>query len=1601
MSMNTPRQDRNLWDYIKSGISGVSQGVGSAVNTAVEIAPGSDLIRAAGRGIGAVGSFVGRQAVKPFEALGRLEGETLKGNALRQNISQLILPNEIGGYTATKAEREKASQRIGMGRALYFRIEDTLDHVLGRNIGSKIMPDSYDPKTGQLYNVYKEGKSQKYYSQLGVSGNLITGSFDLVAGSMASPFIILGGFGKLAKGQTLEKSITTERVVKDLDVLQKAEQDRFSYLSADARLKEVEAEDITITGRTAQEVIDERTALQSAIPDLKAKADKAVEDLSKIEYADGFDEFIRQATVLNAEQLIKHRVVKESSDPELLAGLLGETKDVYEAALIVRASAGDINAQRLLAAESTSTYMALQNARKPLGELTDEIKASKQTDGDLSAFGLLPENAEVLSDEFADLIKRDAFLERAVQAADQKVLEGRIGTSVFSSVEAFRASKAQTFSEIGLGSNKLWDVEYFRRNPFVSTVAVVTWPFRERPSGWVRTKGINSTDSSKELEAFMANTKAWSDDAGMAKKQQYMRQYLSATDEIARENIVRRIENDAIKSTAEKYGLSPKEAQEIADRLDRDRGSTVKFYKERGFLLDHNNQKVYAPQLKTQLADSVPMIDIRQLDNLLGKQAGVWKQSFIATKDMTLKPLDLLDELWRPAVLMRLGYTQRNVFEGWGRATARLGYMTALGSAKALVKVSKVGDKYNVDGTFANFFRNRHAGLLNAISVRKGVLDAANLKRANKGLPKTKMPPLKASWNQVISLQEDAIVMNRLHMTRLQEELKDLGTDPTTLTQRNAIINELAKRRIFEKDANTQLRSYVNQSTKKGIKGNRYRTGQGFISYGNYDNLPKIYEGDFGDVLMELAGSQSRVKLELTSSGRVYSGLDNAQYRNAGFTRLEPTDPNYYVGLERVVNRQFRNSPVMMMVLRGDNPNDILKYLNTKQGRREMRAVRKNDPETYTLELLDVAQRYIPDATLRKRIANEELSAAELRLALKDRSDLRPIHGDKIEELPDLRVLEKYQKGVREIFRFIGALPEDVFVRHPFANAIYTQALKNSIDNANRQGIKLTNNEMEGIIAGARRKALQETRRTLYTIERYSNLAHVVRFLEPFFMAAQNTAQVWSKLAYRDPRLFGYAGYIYMAPDRAGAVQTDPLTDREVITMQIPDWMRKGKLKTWLRDVDNVTFEKGSLNLIVQGQDWWRIGDGPFSQVFASEFAKQYPTTPFRPLLDYVLPRGGSRAFLSYDLFAPTVLKRILDSVQEVDSRDYANSLAIITQVENNRYRRGERDEPTNLEIKQRADAFAFLRGLGAFTLPVSLRYRTEMQFYIDKARLYREKFGPDAALRFYQDHPDYFEFFFSISRNPTGMDPTQDAIKNLKKYQGLVDQVTNPKTGAPEFLQLITNAYGTPTEFDQISYNWQFLNAYRTGGKEKIRTPQSADEIVVANELQRGWIEYNKFMNRLDRMLAQIPGDNITYQSSEARNLVELKRLWVDEQKRNNPAWFKAYNDPGSNIKGYHFVLNVKKILKDKKFMADRGQEPVWDALNEYVKNRDEMVQILKARDLAGGSANIRAKSNEGLANTWALLVQEIKTLDPTGTFTNYYNRFLENDTFEEIIND
>jgi hypothetical protein len=1514
-----------------------------------------------------LGTKIGQALLTPFEKLGILEGETLKGNLVRQNISDFFLPDTIQGQTATKEQQKKAAQSISMANAATYRLESIADNIFGNKIGQFFSPSSYNPKTGKLYNPYDEKEREERFGGF----NLLTGTADLIAGSFVSPFYAFGKLGKLGRLKYLDTKVTPDKVIAktDIDKVAKAEDVRSLYLATKNRLDELDLENTAITGRTLDDIETERIELNRSLPRLEKQFDATKKDLDSIRYSNGIDEFLRFTTVADGNQLKNHRVIKNSSNPEALAGLLGENTDLYRAGLIYRSAIGDVNAQRLLAEESASTWFALERSRTALGEIKQHIYAAKQGQ-DIHELALLRENRKALGLEFQDLIKKDAYLARAIEAAESKV--GYRGPSVFNAVEKVRADKAVLRGELSTSQNKVWDIEYFRRNPFVATVGVVSWPFRERPSGWVRIKGINSSDSVGEIEAFVGKVSAFTPE----QRKSFINNWLSATDDISRQRIVNRLEQVAIRDTAKKYGISTNDAKEIIKELEKRRSNAIKFYKENTFLIDEEGRRIVAPQLSSQLADSMPIVDIIALDKALGANANSWKQADLKLRGGVISLMDTLDQIWRPLVLMRLGYPQRNVGEGTLRAVAALGGLFAIHSPKDVSKAT------------ANWYKNRHASILNYGRM----VNEAKLLAKTEGT-KVKLPPLRASWQSLIKAQEDFMQISKNKIDNLKEELNELGDDAADSIRKDQILDEINARETYIKESTDKIKSYVKQANAKGLKGNRYRRNEGILSYRGV-TAPEAFEDDFGAVLANLAGTEGRVAREISSPGRVFSGVDQARYRSAGFTKLEPDDPNYFIGLERAA-RQFRNAETPKQLLQGKTVDEVVDYLrNTPEGRKEFRFSRAQDPEDYALQMSYAVDRYFPDANLQKRVANEEITAADLRLALQGRKDLKAIHGDKIEEMTDPRF--GYNKTVRKIFKYIGAMPEDVFVRHPFAGAVYKRTLKESIDLRISQNVSLTRTELNKIVANARRTALAETRRTLYTIERYSNISTFVRFLEPFFAAQENTARVWAKLVYNDPSLLARAGYIYQAPERAGLIQRDEQIDQDVVTMQIPNWMRNTPLGKALAGKETISFAKGSANLILQGEDWWRIGDGVFTQVFASQVAKQFPTPSVTQITNYFIPRGPSRELGSYDIVLPSVIKQALNAWKQQDARDYASDLIISTQIENNKYRNGLRAEPpTDSEMKSRVNSFTFLRIASALTLPVSIKYRPELEFYINKSREYRTKFGPDAAVRFYQDYPDYFEMFFSLTRNPTGINPNLDAVNYARKYPKLIAKITDPRNGfSPEFTQLITNRSGAPTTFDQNAYIWQLTNEYRTGKPYREMTP--VDEIAAINALQRGWIEYTQVKTQLDAELSKRGLES--YSESGAEDLAYVKKVFVESKRNENFVWWKDYSEGAGSKRFVSFLKAIDVVLDDKKFMAERGDEPVWDAFLEYKNIRNQVTTELQNRKKTGGSSNIAAKQNDDLKFVWERAVSYVATLDPTGTFTTFYNRFLDSDTLEEI---
>jgi hypothetical protein len=61
----------------------------------------------------------------------------------------------------------------------------------------------------------------------------------------------------------------------------------------------------------------------------------------------------------------------------------------------------------------------------------------------------------------------------------------------------------------------------------------------------------------------------------------------------------------------------------------------------------------------------------------------------------------------------------------------------------------------------------------------------------------------------------------------------------------------------------------------------------------------------------------------------------------------------------------------------------------------------------------------------------------------------------------------------------------------------------------------------------------------------------------------------------------------------------------------------------------------------------------------------------------------------------------------------------------------------------------------------------------------------------------------------------------------------------------------------------------------------------------------------------------------------------WKDGYAQSNRAWGMARNEGASN-RAAQAALTLQTILEDKKFMADAGDEPVWQAVKGFMAQRE-----------------------------------------------------------------
>ena len=129
----------------------------------------------------------------------------------------------------------------------------------------------------------------------------------------------------------------------------------------------------------------------------------------------------------------------------------------------------------------------------------------------------------------------------------------------------------------------------------------------------------------------------------------------------------------------------------------------------------------------------------------------------------------------------------------------------------------------------------------------------------------------------------------------------------------------------------------------------------------------------------------------------------------------------------------------------------------------------------------------------------------------------------------------RYRAMVNSVFKYLGTVPEDNFVRFPFYRTVYRNEVRRRMDAVISAGKNPADFE-EQILKVARQAAYKSTMERLYSIERYTDLAQTMQFVSPFYMAGQNSARFYLGAASRKPETMVNAIKVWNIPNAAGIV---------------------------------------------------------------------------------------------------------------------------------------------------------------------------------------------------------------------------------------------------------------------------------------------------------------------------------------------------------------------------------------------------------------------------------------------------------------------------------
>ena len=340
---------------------------------------------------------------------------------------------------------------------------------------------------------------------------------------------------------------------------------------------------------------------------------RAAEDITKAQYGETnrFTKVLDDFTANDSTYAISHPMVRSSSNPGLLAHLLGDSVDIDETALILRSALADPVAMDELRLSRRYITDALETARGDLSSV-DEWKLFSAPDGS----GMLPflnDNPAVIDDalaNYASLAENDKYFAKLMEIGQGGgTLTRTTGKGLQGIEDLVAQGRATRFYDRVSGNPR---VEIFQPTLFHRLYQKVSWGLKERPAGLI---DFNDADSYREI---IATVNVIGPDASRTivprvrplrglelfteqESKGLLDNYIGARTPEERMVAAMTLESAAFRRLTEKYGIDEELATKIYNNYKGARTSALKSIKDKGFMVDTDGSIIKVPQLESQV----------------------------------------------------------------------------------------------------------------------------------------------------------------------------------------------------------------------------------------------------------------------------------------------------------------------------------------------------------------------------------------------------------------------------------------------------------------------------------------------------------------------------------------------------------------------------------------------------------------------------------------------------------------------------------------------------------------------------------------------------------------------------------------------------------------------------------------------------------------------------------------------------------------------------------------------------------------------------------------------------------------------------------------